>query len=77
MYERLEFFGEIEEFYTYRSARCVHSVIIELTPSQKVFLKEYLEDKMDNHITWKAGDMYYTYSDGCLYIGNSINIKNW
>lgn len=77
MYESLEFIGEIEEFYTYRSARCNPSIIIELSPTQKVFLKEFLEDKMDNHISWKAGNMYYTYSDGHLYIGSSINIKNW
>jgi hypothetical protein len=77
MHESLDFIGEIEEFYTYRSARCNHSFSIELSTSQKEFLREYLEDKMDNHITWKSGDMYYTYSDGCLYIGNSINIKNW
>ena len=77
MHERLEFFGEITEFYTYRSARCVHSIIIELSPSQKEFLREYLEDKMDNHITWKSNNLYYTYSDGHLYIGNSVKVKNW
>ena len=77
MYEKLEFIGEIEEFYTYRSARCNHSVVIELSSVQKAFLREYLGNKMDNHITWKAGDMYYTYSDGHLYIGNSINVKSW
>lgn len=77
MYKSLDFFKEIEEFYTYRSARCNHSFSIELSPSQKVFLKEYLGDRMDNHISWKSHDMYYTYSDGCLYIGTSIHIKNW
>lgn len=77
MHERLEFFGEIEEFYTYRSARCIHSIAIELSPSQKEDLKEYLDKKMDNHITWKSNNLYYTYSDGYLYIGTSVKILNW
>lgn len=36
MYEKLEFYDEeITEFYPYRSARCMHSIYIELSPSQK------------------------------------------
>lgn len=78
MRERLEFYGkEITEFYTYRSARCMHSMFIELSPSQKEDLREYLGSKMDNHITWKTGDLCYTYSDGLLYIGTSIKVMNW
>lgn len=78
MRERLEFYGkEITEFYTYRSARCMHSMFIELSPSQKQDLREYLGSKMDNHITWKTGDLCYTYSDGFLYIGTSIKVMRW
>lgn len=50
---------------------------IELSPSQKQELREYLGSKMDNHITWKTGDLCYTYSDGILYIGTSIKVINW
>ena len=78
MHERLEFYGsKITEFYSYRSARCMHSMFIELSPSQKEDLREYLGSKMDNHITWKAGDLCYTYSDGLLYIGTSIKVMRW
>lgn len=78
MRERLEFYRqEITEFYTYRSARCMHSMSIKLSPSQKQELREYLGSRMDNHITWKTGDLCYTYSDGILYIGASIKVINW
>lgn len=78
MYERLEFYDEeITEFYPYRSARCMHSIYIELSPSQKQDLREYLGSKMDNHITWKSGNLCYTYSDGNLFIGTSIQVGCW
>lgn len=78
MTERLEFFGkEIIEFYPYRTARCMHSMFITLSSSQKQDLREYLGSKMDNHITWKSDDLYYTYSDGVLYIGTSVKIGHW
>ena len=78
MNQRLEFYEkEIIEFYTYRTARCMHSMFIELSPSQKEELKDYLGLKMDNHITWKTGDLCYTYSDGFLYIGTSIKVMRW
>lgn len=78
MRELLDFYGkEITEFYPYRSARCMHSIVIELSPSQKEDLREYLGSKMDNHITWKTGDFCYTYSDGFLYIGTSIKVMRW
>lgn len=48
MTERLEFFGEeISEFYTYRSAKCVHSMFITLSPSQKQDLREYLGSRKE------------------------------
>lgn len=78
MTERLDFLGEeIIEFHTYRTARCIHSMSITLSSSQKQDLREYLGSKMDNHITWKTGDLCYTYSDGELYIGTSIKIMRW
>lgn len=78
MHERLEFYDDkITEFYPYRSAKCIHSMFIELSPSQKEDLREYLGSKMDNHITWKTGDLCYTYSDENLYIGTSIKIMRW
>ena len=78
MRELLDFYGqEITEFYTYRSVRCIHSVCVELSPSQKEELREYLCSGMDNHITWKTGDLFYTYSDGFLYIGTSIKVMYW
>ena len=78
MNQRLEFYDKkIIEFYTYRTARCMHSMFIELSPSQKQDLKDYLGDKMDNHITWKTGDLCYTYSDGHLYIGTTIKVIRW
>lgn len=43
MQELLEFYGqEITEFHSYRSARCIHSMAIELSPSQKKNLKKIL-----------------------------------
>ena len=78
MNERLEFYSkEITEFYPYRSAICIHSMFIELSPNQKEDLGEYLGSKIDNHITWKTGDLCYTYSDGLLYIGTSIKVMRW
>lgn len=78
MNEKLEFYDEkITEFYTYRSARCMHSMYIELSPSQKQDLREYLGSKMDNHITWKSSGLCYTYSDGNLFIGTSIQVGCW
>ena len=50
---------------------------IELSPSQKEDLREYLGSKMDNHITWKTGNLCYTYSDGFLYIGTTIKVMRW
>ena len=73
----MEFYGEITEFYTYRKAMTNHSVYIELDKFQKECLRSFLGNKFGNHITWKADKLYYTYSDGTLYIGTSINIKNW
>lgn len=36
MCERLDFYNKkITEFYPYRSARCMHSMFIELSSSQK------------------------------------------
>ena len=55
----------------------MHSMFIELSPSQKEDLRKYLGSKMDNHITWKTGDLCYTYSDGLLYIGTSIKVMCW
>lgn len=78
MNQRLEFYGkEISEFYTYRTARCMHDMFIELSPSQKEDLRDYLDNKMDNHITWKTGNLCYTYSDGFLYIGTTIKVMSW
>ena len=78
MNERLEFYGkEIIEFYTYRTARCMHSMFIELSVTQKQDLRQYLGSKMDNHITWRTNDLCYTYSDGFLYIGTSIKVMKW
>lgn len=40
MDERLEFYSnEITKFYPYRSAKCIHSMFIELSPSQKEDLR--------------------------------------
>ena len=76
--ERLEFYGRpIDEFYTYRSARCVHSVFIYLSESQVEDLRDYLGSRMSNHVTWKTGNLCYTYSDGILYIGTSIKVMSW
>lgn len=47
-----------------------------LKPKKKD-LREYLGSKMDNHITWKTGDLCYTYSDGFLYIETSIKVMRW
>lgn len=78
MDEILIFFSkEITEFYPYRSAKCIHSMQISLSPSQKQDLREYLGPRMDNHITWKSGDLCYTYSDGNLFIGTSIQVGCW
>lgn len=78
MNQRLEFFGkEISEFHTYRTARCMHDMFIELSSSQKQDLRDYLGNKMDNHITWKTGNLCYTYSDGFLYIGTTIKVMRW
>lgn len=76
--ERLEFFGkQPEEFYTYRSARCMHSVFIGLSEDQIEDLRDYLGERMGNHITWKTGNLCYTYSDGMLFIGTSIKVMSW
>jgi hypothetical protein len=55
----------------------MHCMCIQLSPSQKQDLRDYMGPRMDNHITWKTGDLCYTYSDGFLYIGTSIKIMNW
>lgn len=76
--ERLEFYGRpIDEFYPYRSARCVHNVFIYLSESQAEDLRDYLGSRISNHITWKTGNLCYTYSDGVLYIGTSIKVMSW
>lgn len=73
----LIFYGEVKEFYPYRTARCNHSMFVELSKDQLQDLREYLGQKMDNHITWKSGKLYFTYSDNMLMIGTSVTIKNW
>lgn len=77
MNEVLFFSKEITEFYPYRSAKCIYSMQILLSPSQKEDLRNYLGPKIDNHITWKSGDLCYTYSGGILFIGTSIKVGCW
>lgn len=71
---------DISEFYTYRKAFTNASSTIELNKSQKDYIKDYIKINgysPDNHISWKSGNTYYTLSDGVLYIGATIRIKNW
>jgi hypothetical protein len=55
----------------------MHSVFIGLSEEQIEDLRDYLGTRMGNHITWKTGNLCYTYSDGMLFIGTSIKVMSW
>lgn len=69
----------ITAFYSYRKAR-VWGVALTLTMRQKDDIREYLESngyKIDNHICWSSNTLHFMYSDGHLFIGTEISIKDW
>ena len=72
-------FTGIKDFYTYRSNRCIHTLIIYNVPFK--YIKEYIEEqnyKMDNHISWRDNNgLCFTYSDHNLYIGCFMTNKSW
>lgn len=74
-------FGNISEFYTYRTANIEISLIVELDEISIKQLNRYIERngyRMDNHICWKNNKgLYFRYSDGKLHVGHRIIIERW
>lgn len=74
---KVRIYGEIVEFYTYRSALVAHSFAIEDEDgSLDAMVRRYVERNnynMDNHICWKTDrGLCYRYSDRKLFIGTEI-----
>lgn len=74
-------YGEITNFWTYRSANVNILVTIDMDEFDNRILKRYIESfgyRMDNHICWEVNhSLYMRYSDHKLYIGNKITVRNW
>lgn len=74
----IHFNEEIEQFWTYRTARVVTEVSIDMDNKDWAMLTKYLQRNgkcLENHIAWKAGSLYFQYSDYKLYVGTEILVK--
>lgn len=74
------FHHDITDFKPYRSAQVLTDMAIELNETQIKFLKLQLkqwEFKMDNHICFRSGPLWFQYSDHYLYIGTELKEGRW
>lgn len=82
---RINLYGDVEKFYSYRSAVVIPIVLTIEDNESKLWkrVERYLSNqdtpiRMDNHICWKTTTgICMEYSDGKLYIGPSIREGRW
>ena len=76
----IRLYGEIVEFFSYRTAMVQPMLVIE-DDDLWWYVSKYVErnnHRMDNHICWKADNgLYYGYSDHKLYVSTKITLGNW
>ena len=75
------FNAKIKTFYSYRRAFVNQSFYFDLDILSKEELRSFIKEEghnFDNHITFELDNgLWFTYSDGTLYVGTSVRVKSW
>lgn len=76
------YFGDIEQFYSYRTALPSGKVIARITLGEEDYdaLRKTIiirGQSPDNHIAWRTSQACFVYSDGKLTICTDLIVQNW
>jgi hypothetical protein len=71
---------EITDYKTYRSAYVEPVMCVYVDQKSKdalIYALNSYKLKLDNHICFRSGSLWFQYSDHYLYIGTTIVEKHW